>query len=151
MAAKRKRDDGDDGKRSGKIFRGQLSKQYARRERDIPEVLMNGANLNVGHISGTLDAVNRNGNILSFCIKDNADKILICEFATATIKANINRGIGKPFKISISSPFRFPNEGASRYEYEYKLVFDHYQFLLGGDLHEETKGMNALRLSKMTL
>lgn len=144
-ASKRKRSLSDDnGDRLNKILRGQLLRRYAKRERDIAEVL-NGGNTNVGHIVGDLEAVDRdpsNKDLLSLRIRDASGRILTCDFNAPHFKGNINFKIGRKIKIAILRavclPIKNPPDGHEAYDH--KLLFDQYQFLLDGELFEDHKG-----------
>jgi hypothetical protein len=140
---KRKRED-EIPRPSNKIIRNHLSKRYEQRVRDIPEVLMNGANLDVGHVVGTLEAIGRDGDALTFEIKDDRDKILVCQFAAPHLRLDNNRAIEKPIELAIKAACRYPLDNPGNNKYSFKLLFDQFQFVLGGQLYMDDTGMHRI-------
>jgi hypothetical protein len=138
---KRKRED-EKPRVSKKIICNQLSKRYRQRVRDISEVLMNGANLDVGHVVGTLDAIGRDGDTLTFEIKDDNDKILVCQFVAPHLVLDNNRTIEKPIELAIKAACRHSLDDPGNYKYPFKLLFDQFQFVLGGQLYMHATGMH---------
>jgi hypothetical protein len=133
---KRKRDD------ESRTFSNQLSKRYKHRLRDISEVLMNGANLDVGHVVGTLDAIGRDGDILTLEIKDDNNMTLVCQFDAPHLGLVNNRAIEKPIQFAIKRACRLPLDNPSKYNYPFKLLFDQFQFVLAGQLYMDPAGMH---------
>lgn len=142
MESRKRKRENDKPRMSKKIICNQLSKRYKQRVRDISEVLMNGANLDVGHVVGTLDAIARDGDALTFEIKDDKDKILVCQFAAPNLGLDNNRVIEKPIELAIKAACRHPLDDPGNYKYPFKLLFDQFQFVLGGQLYMHSTGMH---------
>ncbi|CAG8555266.1 7319_t:CDS:2, partial [Acaulospora colombiana] len=136
---KRKREQYGESSNSTKRVHLSLLKRY-QRVRDIPEILSDGANLETGHFCGTLQAVEFENQISTLRIQDRSRMVLICDILTKSPIYSLNMKIQKQIQVAVRNPKKIPMKEHKASQYDQKLQFDEYQFLLGGELFEDTKG-----------
>ncbi|PVF95846.1 hypothetical protein CPB86DRAFT_875397 [Serendipita vermifera] len=135
---KRKREQFGESSNSTKRLHLSLLKRF-QRVRDISEILSDGANLETGHFCGILHAVEFKNQISTLMIQDHSKMILVCDITTRSPIYTLNNKLQKQIQVAVRNPKKKPMKEHKAQYYGQRLLFDEYQFLLDGELFEDTK------------